>query len=249
MSTPPDQPPPGPLSAARTVALAASLVLLAGRRLARREVGRSRPGRSRRRRRDDGRPPRLRLDPARHRPDRRACSGSAFFLYAQLLRRRDPAQIADSSPGPPPADCDRDRRHLVPSSTTVPRRATILSAFLHVNNPFANLHRTASARASAARRPQRRARDRRLVIAGRHGSCSSWQPCSSSAACARGRRGGELESAAASSRSRPTWASSACARSATPPAVIGAYALMDRLMADRRSAAGARRRRSSTLAA
>ena len=160
MGVPPDQPPRGPLSAARTVALAASLVLLLTVvSLAARSGDHDRavPGGG------------VATTTGHHvlfwallvhRPDRRGARARVLLLRAAGSTTR-PRADRHSSPGPPPADCDRDRRHLGlrlhgshgPQSTRLPARQQ------PIREPARERHRQGP---RAACRPQRRARDPRL---------------------------------------------------------------------------------------
>ena len=144
MRTPPDQPPPGPLSAARTAALAASLVLLlAVVSLAARSGDHDRavPGSG------------VAITTGHHVVAWAllvlgpivAVLGLGFFLYAQVARRRDPELAAARR---------RARRRLLVIGIIV-MAAVVYSVrtgenplgFLHVHNPFANLHQNSPGKA------------------------------------------------------------------------------------------------------
>jgi Domain of unknown function (DUF4129) len=233
MATPPDQPPPGPLSAARTAALAASLVLLlVVVSLAARSGDHDRavPGSA------------VATTTGHHIfvwvllviGPIVAVLGLGFFLYAQVVRRRDP-QLA--------AARRRARRRLLVIGIIVVagviysvRTGQNPLAFLHVHNPFANLHKGGSDKAHPA--PASNSDGFATVdwvIAG-----LTWLLLVGGAVVAfrriRTRRAAAATAAArAAADDEPPNLGLERLRTEPDPrrAVIGAYALMDRVMADR----------------
>jgi uncharacterized membrane protein len=232
VGTSPDQPPPGPLSAARTAALAGGLVaLLAVVSVAARsgDHGRSLPGGSV-------------AGVAGHHAlawvllviaPIATVLGLTVFLYSQVMRRRDPELIAARR---------RARRRLM---VMVAVLAALLAyrlrtgrnplGFLHVRNPFANVA------------PPDPSRAHRHVAAHGGGFATidwvlaglTWLAIVAAAVVVyrRMRRAREEPRTAAPVEADDATADAGLARlrAERDPrrAVIGAYALMDRLMTDR----------------
>jgi hypothetical protein len=232
MGVPPDQPPRGPLSAARTVALAASLVLLLTVvSLAARSGDHDRavPGGG------------VATTTGHHVlfwallviGPIVAVLGLGFFFYAQLAQRRDPALIAIRR---------RARRRQIAIAIVVisafvytVRTGHNPLGFLHVNNPFANLRGNGTGKGHAL--PAGHSDGPATldyVIAG-----LTWLLLVAGAVVVfRRMRTRRAEAAAAAAAAAyadepPDLGVERLRAEADPRrAVIGAYALMDRVMAD-----------------
>jgi uncharacterized protein DUF4129 len=235
MATPPDPPPPGPLSAARTAALAASLVLLLTVvSLAARSGDHDRPVPGSGVATTTGHHAliwvMLVVGPIV------AVLGLGFFFYAQIAGRRDPELIAIRR---------RARRRQIAIAAVViagfvyaVRTGDNPLGFLHVTNPFANLHPNAPGKGHPA-------------PAGHSGGFTTidwviaaltWLLLAAGAVFAFRRfrtRRAEAAAAAAAAAARyedepPDLGLERLRAEADPRrAVIGAYAIMDRVMADR----------------
>lgn len=245
MSTPPDQPPPGPLSAARTVALAASLVLLlAVVSLAARSGDHNRGFAGGSAAATAGHHAfvwiLLVLGPIA------GVFGLAVFLYAQVMRRRDDAQIGALRKRA------RLRRRImlaalaalvVYSVATGQNPAVVLTnllrdLFSNVRvgnlNPFAAPHPPANQHSPTGHDGSGVSTVDWVLVA------ATWLLLVVAAVFLirrfrRTRRGGNELSAAARVEPEPADLGLERLRAERDPrqAVIGAYALMDRLMADR----------------
>ena len=233
MRDPPDQPPPGPLSAARTAALAASLViLLTVVSLAARSGDHDRPVPGSGVATTTGHHVAiwalLVIGPIV------AVLGLGFFFYAQVAQRRDPEMMAIRR---------RARRRqivigiiVVSAIVYAARTGDNPLGFLHVNNPFANLHPNGTGKgppAPAGHSDGLATID--WVIAG-----LTWLLLVAGAVFAvRRMRRRRVETAAAAAAAAyedepPDLGLDGLRAEADPRrAVIGAYALMDRVMADR----------------
>jgi len=230
--TPDDQPPPGPLSAARTAALAGGLVaLLAVVSVAARSGGH-----------DQAAPGSSLAGPAGHHAvvwvllvvgPIAAVLGLTVFLYSQIARRRDPELIALRRKA--------RRRFLALAAIAIALEVYYLRtghnpfSFLHLRNPFA-----------AANPPPPGKTHHHAVAHGGGFATVDWVLAGLTwllivtalvVAYRRMRRTQEPQAVAAplELEDDPPDTRLARLRAETDPrrAVIGAYALMDRLMADR----------------